>query len=194
MPFQVSQCSWDCLESPLSPQSQTWMGLYPPMERDGLLTPDSSSRRVQGSLGSIRHTGKQGSLLQAAVPSCSSGRTGQCTDLVLLASDMLNQSLVRTVYRAVGFTAVRQREMLVAAVEQALHKCFQKKKAKWNEQRRMRAGRQDTLAVTLGNRASLVASSPLTIEPPPLPYNKTTNCQNTFSDYKLLESGRCSYP
>lgn len=67
--------------------------------------------------------------LYATVPSCSSGGTSQCTsDLVLLASYMWNQSLVRAVYRVVGFTAARQREMPVAAAEQALHKCFQKRK------------------------------------------------------------------
>lgn len=96
---------------------------------------------------------------------------------------MWNQSLVRAVYRVVGFTAARQRETPVAATEQALHKCFQKRKTEWNEQGRMRAGRRDTLEVTLENRTSLVASAPPTTEPGPLLYNKKThfqiiNCQS----------------
>lgn len=67
-----------------------------------MLRPDLSSRRVQGSLDSINTLWKTRELPAGLSALVLLRKNSQCTsDLALLASHMLDQSLIRTVDRVV---------------------------------------------------------------------------------------------
>lgn len=129
----VHWCSWDCVVSSFSVRLGL-DGLIPTYGEGWIAKTRSLQQKSPGFPRQCQtHCGKQGSFLQASVPSCSSGRTASAPLTWPSWHHTCWTSHWSEQWTELWFTAVRQRETPVAAVEQALHQCFQKRKAEWNE-------------------------------------------------------------